>query len=524
VTIADQLQRALVRQADAISLPAADPDAVVRRGSRRRARRRAAIAGIAVLAIGAMSVSVVQRGDKDATVESALAASVVASPFDWTVVSPESGLGYSASSAELDGAVYRLSTAPGPADPNAASVEQRLYRSDDGAEWAEVALPVGMKTSSLAASDGALYAVGTAPAGGGTRDLVVATSTDGAATWANVTLPADVADLEARFPGQVVIGSPQVAAQDATHLVASVVVTATPDVAALLPGVADPEAGWSTSREGVTLFELVPCADGNDGCRVDSTGRAVPAAEANGATSTTAPDSGKPQPMMPQAGASYTWDQLGVAPELQELISGRTYVYASDDGSTFTRVDLPAGSGGSGSNLLAAADGYRLFVGSQVGDVTSTRVLQSNDGHTWTDTGSLPGWPQTSGLLGGRPAVALFGDKSLSLQVLQPGGTWVPLDLAQAVTSAVGVGEIVFGPLGLAATVWTDDPNAAYLVHSVDGSSLSVVALADYVDLDPIGVLGIDVSADAITVRIGGPSDDDPSTLTPQQVLVGTPR
>ena len=52
-----------------------------------------------------------------------------------------------------------------------------LYRSDDGAEWSQVGPPDGVRTSALAASGDTLYALGTAPAGGGTRDLVVATST-----------------------------------------------------------------------------------------------------------------------------------------------------------------------------------------------------------------------------------------------------------------------------------------------------------------------------------------------------------
>jgi hypothetical protein len=517
VTIDDQLRRALTTQADAITLPAADPDAVVRRGAHRRGRRRAAIAGVAVLAIGAMSVSVVQRG-KDATVDSALAASVVASPFDWTVVSPRSGLGYSASSAELDGAVYRLSTAPGPADPNATSYEQRLYRSDDGAEWAEVPLPAGLHTSWLAASDGTLYAVGTAPAGGGTRDLVVATSRDGAATWTNVTIPADVADLEARFPGQVVISQPTVAAQDATHLVASVVVSATPDVAALLPGVADPEAGWTTSPEGVTLFHMVPCEDSKATCQTAPVSTSV---DASGRTVTTT--AGEPQPMVPQEGESYTWDELGLAPELRELVGGRTYLYVSDDGATFTRADLPATSG-FGGQLLATDDGY-LLVSTDYGTVSSTQVLQSADGHTWTDAGKLTGTLQSMGILGGRPAVALYGELSLTVQVLQSDGTWLPLDLTQAIDGGTpSVVDLAFGPLGVAALVWIDDdPSTAHLVHSSDGSSLSAVALADHVDLDPGGVLGLDVSADAITVRIGGPIDGDPTTVSPQQVLVGTP-
>lgn len=256
----DRLARYLADQASALTLSPADPAAAVQRGNRRRNRRRGAIAGVAVLAVAAAMVSVIDRGEPDTKVDSNLASSVVASPLDWTVVTPEVGLGYSRATALLAGSVYSLSTAPGPYD-GAGSFEPRLYRSDDGAAWAEVSLPPNMRPSSLAAADGTLYAVGTAPAGGGGRDLVVSASTDGAASWSSVTLPEDIAALEARHPEQIIISQPSVAALDASHLVASIVVTANPDVAALLPGTTDPNAGWEITEEGVTVFELGPCDD-----------------------------------------------------------------------------------------------------------------------------------------------------------------------------------------------------------------------------------------------------------------------
>jgi hypothetical protein len=104
----------------------------------------------------------------------------------------------------------------------------------------------------------------------------------------------------------------------------------------------------------------------------------------------------------------------------------------------------------------------------------------------------------------------------------------VPLDLAQAVDGgSASVAAVAFGPLGVAGLVWTHDGGALQLVHSADGSSLSVVRLADHLEhLDggAFEVFGFDVSADAITVRIGGPGDGDLATVSPQRVLVGTPR
>src|SRR3546814_17184548 len=101
-------------------------------------------------------------------------------PYTTLFRSPNSGLGYSSDSAIVGSSVYRLSTAPGPADDGRAyPAGSHLYRSDDGTEWSEVALPDGLQASALGASDGALYAIGTAPAGGAARELVVAASTAG---------------------------------------------------------------------------------------------------------------------------------------------------------------------------------------------------------------------------------------------------------------------------------------------------------------------------------------------------------
>ena len=158
----DRLSRHLAASADAITLTPADPAAAVRRGTRRRNRRRAAIGGVAAVAVAATTFSVLDR--QPTPVDSDLAAAgVVASPFDWTVVEPATGLGYSRSATLADGSLYSLSTAPGPYDEQ-SSFEPHLYRSADGAEWAEVSLPDDMRASSIATDGGSLYAIGTAPA------------------------------------------------------------------------------------------------------------------------------------------------------------------------------------------------------------------------------------------------------------------------------------------------------------------------------------------------------------------------
>jgi hypothetical protein len=514
----DRLQRHLVEQADAIALTPADPAAAMRRGTRRRNRRRGAIAGVACLAVVAASFAVIDRDEPDATVDSSLAAAVVPSALDWTVTAPGTGLGYSRATTLAGGSVYSLSSAPGPGD-EAGMAETHLYRSEDGAEWAEVSLPGGMRPSSLGSTGDVLYAIGTAPASSGGRDLVVSTSTDGASSWSSVTLPSAVAELEARHPGQIMLSQPAVAAADASHVVASVVVTANPDLDALLPASATPNSGWSLTADGATVYAPDPCAkpeSPND-----------PACTSSPSTVTAdAAASGRPS-QEPEVLGTFTWDELGLDPELRDLVSGRTYVYASDDGSTFEPATLPAGADGWGGQLLAADDGYRLFLGRYDGQASSTLVLRSTDGHTWTDDGSLPGSPASVGLLGGRPALARFEDQQgLGVLVNQPDGSWTPLDLLSAVEDAAssGVQEVAFGPLGLAAVVWTDgDPATTHIVHSADGTTLSAVALADHLDRSSV-VLGVGVSADAISVRVADASDHADGSVPTQHVLVGTPR
>ncbi|MGH9273087.1 MAG: hypothetical protein ACRDZU_00445 [Acidimicrobiales bacterium] len=512
----DRLTRYLADQASALTLSPADPAAVVRRGSRRRNRRRAGIAGVAALAVGVASFSVITRDEPDATVDSGLAAAVVASPLDWTVISPEVGLGYSRATTVVDGSIYSLSTAPGPYDGE-GSFEPSLYRSDDGAGWSEVSLPTGVRPSSLAAAGGTLYAIGTAPAGGG-RDLVVSASTDGAASWSSVTLPAEVAGLEARHPGEIVISQPSVAATDATHLVATVVVTANPDVEALLPGVADPNAGWEITPDGVTVYELAPCEDAK--CGAD-----VPVTVVDGEEGAVR-RAGDPEPMEPKVRGTYTWDELGLDPELRSLIGGRTHAFAADDGETFEEVTLPGDVSGWGGQVLATDDGYRLFLGGGR-DNASTHVLRSADGHTWVEAGTIAGSPQSAGLLGGRPAVAVYGvDGFTGVFVNRSGDSWMPLDLASAVdgaNSSEGVGEVAFGPLGVAAVLWTDgSPGGTHIVHSLDGTTVSSISVQDHI-AEPGAVMGVSVSADAILIRVDAPNDDNSETVPTQQVLVGTP-
>ena len=67
-----------------------------------------------------------------------------------------------------------------------------------------------------------------------------------------------------------------------------------------------------------------------------------------------------------------------------------------------------------------------------------------------------------------------------------------------------------------------DGPYVQSLVHSTDGSTLQVIALADLVDNGGM-VSGLVVTPDAIVARVTAPDDGKPNTPPAQQVLVGTP-
>jgi hypothetical protein len=231
--------------------------------------------------------------------------------------------------------------------------------------------------------------------------------------------------------------------------------------------------------------------------------------------------------------AHYSYDELGIDPELRALIGGRTYAYATDDGHTFRTVDLPAADHAHPAGVVALADGYHLVVEDNAKGATST-VLRSPDGHTWTPEGTLDGAAQSAGALGGRLAVSTVTDPgATAVQIRQADGSWRALGLAGAVPTPAGgnayVGEVAFGPLGMAATAGAYEDKAGgvagtYVLHSADGSSISVEDIGAAVGSpkQPVGVL---VTADAIVVRLADPSPDAgrPGHVPTQTVLVGTP-
>ena len=371
--------------------------------------------------------------------------------------------------------------------------------------------------------------MGTAPAGGGGRDLLLAASTDGAASWTSIKLPSEVSELLTRHPGEIALAQPSLAAKDATHQVAALVVSANLDLAKYKPDVTKGnDVTWQWTDTGVTVYKVAPP------CTIGSTTPAPKLAvkercdaQAKAAVPRDAEGNG---PVV----ATYTYKDLGIDPELQGLVKGRTYAYVTDGGTTFAPATLPGDASGWGSRVLADASGYEMFLGHSSPKSSTTDVLHSVDGHTWTLASPLPGSVIDAGLLSGRPAVSLSdNDGHTTVRAEQADGSWQVLDLAQAIPAGPAgsntyVGDVAFGPLGMAATVVTVDGKGAgsptsYVVHSRDGSHLSVLAVSDKAPGKLVPV-GLTVSADAIVVRLGDAPSGNPGTTPPTQtVLVGTP-
>lgn len=553
------------RQADRVSLPDGDAHRIVARAQHRRQRRRALSGGAAavLLLLGVVGLYA-GRSEQELTVASpgSTAPAPALSSLKWTSVEVPSGLGWSLSDAvsASDGSLYSLSTAPGRVEPN-KDATPALYRSTDGQSWTAATLPTGLKPSALATAPGHLYAVGTAPGGGGGIDLVIAASADNATTWTESRVPSPVADLQARFPRDLQISGPKVANGPA-GLIAALSVAVYPDADRLFvkKGISAPN-GWSSTPTGVDVYQSNPdCAmyhgapsstppttaadpvapaasgttvptptptmDAMDAAKLEAERAAIEAK--GGASGTIVP----PESCMrkePAIEKTYTWAELGLEPELQALLPGRLFIYSSADGQSFTPVapaGVPSVGGGYVGGLVGSADGYRLFITEAMSNIAKEAF--SADGRTWTVTGSFDGWVQNAGHIGTGPA-AVVGDKQgTSLLTAAPDGGWITTSISRALQAAgepanVSVGPAALGPMGFVGlglgSSGTDDMS---IVESTDGRTFSVRHLRDLGVSDQYDPLGITMNADAVVIRLGtAPTPSAPAPLT-QRLLVGT--
>lgn len=507
----DPIGRHLEARAAAITLPRTNVAVIAERASSRRQRRRRVtygIAGVTLLAGTTFAFVLTDGGDEETPVATTPDA-VVDSPLEWTVVEPSSGLAYARTTVAADGAIYSLSTAPGPAtlDDPAGFANRTVYRSADGAEWDALDLPDDLYTTGLAAEGSRLYAVGTGPTGGEGVPLRLSTSDDGGATWAEtIELPGDVAELKTQFGREISVGIPTVAAHGGTTLVA-VTVTAYPDVPSRAPGSLDTSFGYEMGPEGVAIYGEPPCAAERRVCEGE-----------------------------PPVAATLTWEQLEVPEELQAFLRPRMYLYAASADGAFERIQGPIDEAAHLTQLGADGSGFTLIaneVPDGPGDAGSnrTRLFTSADGRTWTEGPNLPGVYIED--------LAPAGDVTMASGWATNGGAVLgtigadgfdPIDPHDALDPAVAPSFAQttsgFGPLGWASLLVEQVESRtppAFVVHSDRaGTAMSAVAIPE--ELTTFGTpTGVIVTADAIVVRFTEFADGDPRTVERQRLWVGTP-
>lgn len=518
--IHDPIGRHLDQRAREIHLPRTDVAVIAERAAARRARRRRVTVGAAaaVLLTGGV-VAVAIDGDQGRTPVATGPDAVVESPLEWTVVDPAAGLGQSRLATPVvggDGALYMLSTQPGPAALTSESwLPRSLYRSADGTDWEPLPLPEGIHATSLAADGGRLYAVGTGPVAGDRIPLRLATSDDGGTTWSD---PLDLPALTglAEHGAEIVYGDATVAVHGGTTVVA-VTAHAVLDIEDRVPAGIATDWGWEVTDDGVHVYGPPPrCAGAAD--VAIGRGGAKPATE--GAC--------PPAPVV----AALTWEQLGVEPDLAALLTPHLYLFASDAGGDLTEVAPPVAKAQSPTSVVATDGGFTLVAQRAGGSSPGAMAFASTDGVTWTEAADLPGFGVADvGVVGDRVLVSgvAIGSGDTTVHVLGPDGLAASLDPEAALEGvtdpAVSLWDLDgFGPMGWAAVAYPGvEDGTAYVVHT-DRAAQRLSAVPVPEELEAWGSpVGVTVTADAIIVRYTKTPDGDPSTVEPQRLLVGTP-
>src|SRR5690606_37886665 len=146
---------------------------------------------------------------------------------------------------------------------------------------------------------------------------------------------------------RIQLSQPSVASLDGSNVVAAVVATAYPDTS-ILDDLGE-GVSWEQTATGVDVYE--------------GSATAPDAPTTTVTLSSSADETARSGVGGTERGAlvrSYSWAELGITPELEPYLDGRTFVYASDDGQAFDPIDIPVD--GWGAAVIAAEDGYRMFV------------------------------------------------------------------------------------------------------------------------------------------------------------------
>lgn len=546
----NDLQSDLTGAADTFDLPPGDLHTVVARGRLRARRRQRIVAAGAALALVGTSVAglrLLAAGDPTTTLAAGGAAMrLEEGVVTWEEVDPASVLSLvqqNPTTTSPSGRLYALSTAPGEADLG-QPLPRVVWQSDDGVDWSAAPLSDDIFLSDLAASDERIYAVGTGPAtaamagGRAVPEVVVGWSDDGAEHWQTATLDIDLPAI-AEASRSVAVGQGLAVATTPSGTVATVSLYADLDVPRFLPeGVTAPH-GWAVTAAGVDLLGPPPgtCPEGMvplDPMPEDET--PPPGRVWNGECF--APDGDGQVMVAPQESrgvtASFTWDELAVTGDVRRAALHQPMAFRADPGSTdFRRVELPVDALGNGLAALHGDDsGFLLVVPGMTGSAGagSSTVLESADGHTWTQADALPGglsWIQAAGRVGETFVVLGQDQEGEGTVVTDSGGGWETTTLgdlfgaefgATFLTAAVGAEGIVAVLTGVNG----EEDFDPYLLTSGDASTWSAESVADLID-EPVASVGRPViTGDRAVVPVAPIRPRGADGHLPQVALVAT--
>jgi hypothetical protein len=399
-----------------------------------------------------------------APAEIAAAPIATADDLDWYAI--EAPLGHSQRLfATSTGTFYALSTAPGRTiswpPPKA------IYKSGDGENWDIIPLGGDNSADDMAAAQGKLYLIGTAPGSGNfdePAEVVVSTSPDEGDTWSTSLLP-----TVAGPPGGAPIQWSQLLTRIAASNDAVVAVVQSQfflDYGQLVPAEFAGDYGYHPRADGVDVIDhrimeqaYMTCEREMEATGGDFTGLSEDCRrlfeegdESIGSV------------------AFITWEEMGLPAGGEPMFSE---MFVSGDGVTFEAVESPFTTGTEVSGLYALPDG---FIGVE-SDRGRTTLWRSDDGRSWREAAALPdfNWVSSVGASGGRAVVIGHGPQGDSLVAWEDdSGEWEVIDFNELLGAMPANGErwmssAGVGPMGVVAVFQSFD--------ELTGREISQVAL-----------------------------------------------
>lgn len=391
---------------------------VMERGEIIRRRRRLVstalpAAAVALVVAGVMLSDRLPAGETDAPEVEALAAadaqlSVEQRALDWS--SEAATLGFQQQSLVSDGVLYSLSTAPGARFedfPN-GDAPKAIYTSADGTDWS--AHPVdGAWVSSIAAADGLLYAVGTAPgADADSAALRIEVSEDRGESFTGKVFP-----IHADQPGMT---TAEVMATDRGVLATATTRTSNDPFTLLPPGALEGAVEPLMVEQpegGIAVFPLEAAEEAYEVCTGQDPDRCGELVET-------------------EATRFFAWEELGV--EDEGMLFGQrmtTAAYWSEDGANFREIEYPFPEGAIrsvhtvGEEVVVSLDG-----------AGGVRLFASEDARSWQPVdGPRPGWIQAMGTTGDRVVLVAGanGGQPSIFHAADLAGPWEEIPLSEVI-------------------------------------------------------------------------------------------